>query len=137
METKYFGLQQKEKNQELRIEKIRGTVNPADLMTKHLDGKRCVMLCDLLSIRHISGGPSSAPKLETDTEYISRASRALTTMTSSSERSRRAFWSRKRNVDRWIQNRLLDNGGVENRVYHDLLDPDGSGTAVVEIWKSC
>ena len=28
METKYFWLQQKEKNQELRIEKIRGTVNP-------------------------------------------------------------------------------------------------------------
>ena len=28
MDTKYFWLQQKEKNQELRIEKIRGTVNP-------------------------------------------------------------------------------------------------------------
>ena len=26
-----------EKNQELRIEKIRGTVNPADLMMRHLD----------------------------------------------------------------------------------------------------
>ena len=34
METKYFWLQQKEKNQELRIEKIRGTVNLADLMTR-------------------------------------------------------------------------------------------------------
>ena len=34
MEKKFFGLQQKEKNQELRIQKIRGTVNPADLMTK-------------------------------------------------------------------------------------------------------
>ena len=40
VETKYFWVQQKEKNQELRIKKIRGTVNPADLMTKHLDGKR-------------------------------------------------------------------------------------------------
>ena len=28
MDTRYFWLQQKEKNQELRIEKIRGTVNP-------------------------------------------------------------------------------------------------------------
>ena len=28
METKYFWLQQKEKNQELRIEKVRGTVSP-------------------------------------------------------------------------------------------------------------
>ena len=40
METKYCWLQQKEKNQKLRIEKIRGAVNPADLMRKHLDGKR-------------------------------------------------------------------------------------------------
>ena len=38
-ETKNFWLHQKEKNQELRIEKIRGAVNPADLITKHLDGK--------------------------------------------------------------------------------------------------
>ena len=37
-------MQQKEKNQDLRIEKIRGTVNPVDLMTKHRDGKRLVML---------------------------------------------------------------------------------------------
>ena len=44
METKYSWMQQKEKNQDLRIEKIRGTVNPADLMTKHRDGKRLVML---------------------------------------------------------------------------------------------
>ena len=81
METKYFWLQQKEKNQELRIEKIRGTVSPADLMTKHLDGKRLVMLCELLSIKRIDGRPSSAPKLTIDTEYISRASRALAAVT--------------------------------------------------------
>ena len=81
METNYFWLQQKEKNQELRIEKIRGPVNPTHLMTKHLDGKRLVMLCDLLSIKHTSGRPSSAPNLTMDTEYISRASRALAAMT--------------------------------------------------------
>ena len=63
METKYFRLQQKEKNLKLRIENIRGTVNPADLMTKHLDGKRLVMLCELLNIKHIGGRPKSAPKL--------------------------------------------------------------------------
>ena len=39
------------------------------------------MLCDLLSIKHISDRPSSAPKLTVDTEYISRASRALAAMT--------------------------------------------------------
>ena len=81
METKYVWLQQKEKNQELRIEKIRGTVNPADLMTKHLDGKRLVMLCELLNIKRVDGRPSSAPKLTSDTEYISRASRALAAVT--------------------------------------------------------
>ena len=66
---KYFRLQQKEKNQELRIEKIRGTVNPVDVIMKLLDGKCLVMLCELLNIKHISGRPSSAPKLTLDTEY--------------------------------------------------------------------
>ena len=78
METRYFGLQQREKNQELKIEKIRGTVNPADLKTKHVDGKRLMMLCDLLNIKHIGGQTSSAP---IDTEYISRAPQALAAMT--------------------------------------------------------
>ena len=102
METKYFWLQQKEKNQELRIEQIRGTVKPADLMTKRLDGKRLVTLCDLLNIKRINGRPTSAPKLTVDTVSISRASRALAAMTlvrqSTGERSRCAFWSRIRNV---------------------------------------
>ena len=56
-------------------------VNPADLMTKHLDGKRLMMLCDLLNVKRIGGRPSTAPKLTMDTEYISRASRALAAMT--------------------------------------------------------
>ena len=43
-------------------QKIRGTVNPSDL-TKHLDGQRLMMLCDLQNIKHIDGRPSSAPKL--------------------------------------------------------------------------
>ena len=50
-------------------------------MTKRLDGKRFMMLCDLLSIKRISGRPSSAPKLAMDTEFISGASRALAAMT--------------------------------------------------------
>ena len=45
-------------------------------MTKHLDGKRLVALCELMNIKCIDGRPSSAPKLTIDTEYISRASRA-------------------------------------------------------------
>ena len=81
VETTYLWLQQKKKNQELRIEKFRGTVNPADLMTKHLDGKRWVLLRDLLNIKHIGGRPTSAPKLTMDTAYTSRALRALAAMT--------------------------------------------------------
>ena len=76
METKYLWVQQKEKNQELSVDKIRGTVNPADLMTKHLDGKRLVLMCQQLTLKRIDGRSSSAQKLTIDTAYISRASRA-------------------------------------------------------------
>ena len=38
-------------------------------------------LCDLLSIKHVCGRPSSIPKLTIDTEYIARASRALAAVT--------------------------------------------------------
>ena len=41
METKYFWVLQKEKSQEVRMEKIGGTVHRAE-MTKHLDGTRLV-----------------------------------------------------------------------------------------------
>ena len=70
-------LQQKEKNQELRIEKIRGTFNPAKSRTKHLNKKRSVTLCEVLNIKRVDGRHSSAPKLTIDTESISRASRAI------------------------------------------------------------
>ena len=80
MGIKFFWLQQKEKNQEPSIEKIRGTVNSADLMTKHLHGKRSTTLCGLLNIKHISGGTNSAPKLTIDTEYITDAKRAAMTL---------------------------------------------------------
>ena len=51
MEIKFFWLQHNEKTQELRAEKIRCTINPVDLMTKHLDRKRLVIWCDLLNFR--------------------------------------------------------------------------------------
>ena len=38
--------------------RIRGTVNPADLMTKNLDGKRLVMLCDLVDVQRVGFRPS-------------------------------------------------------------------------------
>ena len=50
-------------------------------MTKRLDGKRSIMLCDLFNIKHIGGQPSAAPKFTMGAEHISRASQALVTMT--------------------------------------------------------
>ena len=46
-----------------------------------VDGKRLVTLCELLNIKRLDGRPTSAPKLTIDTEYISRASRALAAVT--------------------------------------------------------
>ena len=51
------------------------------LNDEHLCGKRLVTLCELLNINRVDGRPSSAPKLANDTEYISRASRALAAVT--------------------------------------------------------
>ena len=42
------------------------------LLARHLDGKRLATLCDFWNIKHINGRPNSAPKLPTDTEYITR-----------------------------------------------------------------
>ena len=47
------------------MEKIRGTGNPADLLTKRLDGNRLTTLCDLLSTKRL---PSSALQLTRDAE---------------------------------------------------------------------
>ena len=40
-------------------------------------------------------------------------------------------WTDEHRINFW------GDGWMDNRSYHDLLHPDGSGTAVVEIWKSC
>ena len=42
------------------------------LLARHLDGKRLATLCDFWNIKHVNGRPNSAPKLPTDTEYITR-----------------------------------------------------------------
>ena len=82
-------------------------------MTKHPDGKRLVTLCkQLLNIKRIDGRPSSAPKLTIDTEYISRASRALAAMTLVKRASANEIamqseaiqgtWTDGYGMDRWI-----------------------------------
>ena len=115
-------LQQKLKNQELRIEQIRGTINPAGLMKKHLDGKRLMMLRDLLSIKRISGRPSSTPNLTLDTEYISRASRALAALklvrqAAASEISVPSGIEH----ETWTESDKLDGCWVDNRGCDDVL----------------
>ena len=75
-----------------------------------------------------------------DTDYISRASRALAglTLVRQAAANEIAVPSRTEN-EMWIdehRTHLLDGYKVDNRGYHDLLHPGGSGTAVVEIRKS-
>ena len=86
----------------LGIEKIRGTVNPADLMTKHQHGKRLTTLCDLLNIKHISGRPKSALKLTIDTEYITYAKRAAVTLVRQAAARETAVSSRSESGE-WIK----------------------------------
>ena len=69
METKYFGVLAESENKELLIEKIRITVSAAELMTKHVDGKRLTVLCRLLSMKNTLADETPS--------YISLASRAL------------------------------------------------------------
>ena len=95
MGIKCFWLQCKEKNQELKIEKIRG-----------LDGKRLTTLCDLLNIKHISGRPNSAPKLTSDTEHITCAQRAAMTLVTQAAASDTAVSSS--GSMEWTVGRALD-----------------------------
>ena len=134
-ETKYCCLQQKQKNQELGIEKFCAAVG---LTTKHLDGKRFKMLCDLLSIKRISGRPSSAPKLTVDAEYIPRASGALAAMTLVREAAAREIAVPSGIAhETWIDGYKLDNWTATGwRGCHDLLHSCGSGIGMVECWTS-
>ena len=47
MQARYYWLQECIKAGILTVEKIRGAVNPADLMTKHLDGTTMRVMCGL------------------------------------------------------------------------------------------
>ena len=46
----------------IEISKIEGSVNPADLGTKHLDGNKIGPLLDLCGHRRASGRPDGAPR---------------------------------------------------------------------------
>ena len=59
------------------MEKIRGAVNPADLMTKHLDGTTMRTMCGLLDLKFETGRAAAAPKLEKDSGYVTRCAKLL------------------------------------------------------------
>ena len=81
-------------------------------------------MCDLLNIKHIGGRPSSAPKLTIDTEYISRASRALAavTLVKRATASEIAVQRGSMDTEPTIGRQLVDDHG-----YHDWLHLYGSG----------
>ena len=59
------------------MEKIRGTVNPADPMAKHLDGTTMRAMCGLPDLRLETGRAAAAPKLVIDSGYVTRCAKLL------------------------------------------------------------
>ena len=59
------------------MEKIRGAVSPADLLTKHLDGATMRAMCGLLDLKFETGRAAAAPKLEIDTGYVMLCAKRL------------------------------------------------------------
>ena len=55
MLAKYYWLQECIQAGVLTVEKIRGAVNPADLMTKHLNGATMRDMCALLGLKSEAG----------------------------------------------------------------------------------
>ena len=64
MQAKYYWLQECIQAGVLTVEKIRGAVSPADLMTKHLNGAMMRDMCGLLDLKFEAGRAATAPKLE-------------------------------------------------------------------------
>ncbi len=75
MEAKYHWLQEYNKANVLTTEKTRGMVNPADLMTKHLNGATMRDMCGLLDLKFEAGRAATAPKLDVDSGYVTRCAK--------------------------------------------------------------
>ena len=64
VDTGCLWVQQRVRNGELELRKVRGDVNPADLFTKHLSAEgRVADLLRLFGCRYADGRPSGAPAL--------------------------------------------------------------------------
>ena len=63
MDTHYLRLQERVRNKDLIIQKVRGDVNAADIGTKHLTSIKLVQLMELLNYKYISGRAEACPEL--------------------------------------------------------------------------
>jgi hypothetical protein len=75
MQAKHYWLRECIKAGILTVEKIRGTVIPADLMTKHLDGTTMHAMCGLLYLTFETGRAAAAPTLESDSGYVAHCAK--------------------------------------------------------------
>ena len=63
MDTHYLWLQERVRNKDLSIVKVKGNVNPADTATKHLDSKTLNTMMELLNYKPIEGRAEACPEL--------------------------------------------------------------------------
>ena len=63
LDTHYLWLQERVRNKDIDIRKVKGDINPADLGTKHLDSAKIKSLTELLKFRFSSGRADACPEL--------------------------------------------------------------------------
>ena len=68
LDTQALWIQDAVRRRRISLEKVLGTENPADLMTKHLDRKSMHKTLNKLSVVVSEGRASSAPRLNTESD---------------------------------------------------------------------
>ena len=63
IDTSYLWLQQDSTKHKLRLNKVKGTENPADMNTKGLNGDDISRYVRMLSMQHKDGGSELAPEV--------------------------------------------------------------------------
>ena len=63
LSTSDLWIQERLRNGEFQLSKIPGAENPADLLTKHVDGPTIQRLLPLINLEEEHGRPDSAPRL--------------------------------------------------------------------------
>ena len=63
LDTQALWVQDAVRQRRVMVEKVKGTENPADLMTKHLDGQNMDRMLKLLGVEAREGRAASAPKV--------------------------------------------------------------------------